>query len=296
MTLFRHVTIRLVGGLGNQMFQYATARAVALRLGVPLRLDLSWFGTEDPNRSYALGPLRIDASVARAGMLDTLRMQVGRRLAARLRPLPISLGHALGYFAERSFRYDDRVMRLRAPVFMEGYYQSACYFMDARDRLLTELGVREAPAATTAACLDAIRSSDAICLHVRRGDYVSNPAAQAMHGTCSLDYYARGIELASAGLRTPHAFIFSDDPVWVRANLRLGIPSTVVDIHGPDQAHEDLRLMSACRRFVIANSSLSWWGAWLAPEEDKIVVAPSRWFARDDVDTRDLIPPTWVRV
>ena len=144
--------------------------------------------------------------------------------------------------------------------------------------------------------LQQISESDSICLHIRRGDYVSNSATNAYHGTCSLDYYRDGLEVVGQGLAHPHCFVFSDDIKWVRANVRVDLPITLIDIHSTKEAHEDLRLMVACRRFVIANSSLSWWGAWLGSQNGKIVVAPQRWFQSSDNDTRDLIPAVWLRV
>jgi len=102
--------------------------------------------------------------------------------------------------------------------------------------------------------------------------------------------------LAAEGMRDPTVFVFSDDPLWVEANLKLDAPTVIVDIHGPEQAHEDLRLMAACRNFVIANSSFSWWAAWLGEHSSKRVVAPKRWFAAATNDTRDLLPGGWLRI
>ena len=124
----------------------------------------------------------------------------------------------------------------------------------------------------------------------------TNQQAASTHGLSDMSYYDTGVAHVRQGLSAPHAIIFSDDTQWARANLKLDIPMTVVDVNGPDDAHQDLWLMAACKRFVIANSSLSWWGAWLSEAQSKVVVAPRKWFADDKLDTTDLIPPDWIRV
>lgn len=289
------VSVRLVGGLGNQMFQYAAARAVALRNQVPLTLDLSWFGT-DPDRQFALSPFNIDAMLMSANGVGRGKASLLDRIERRLRRIVGWPSGGVPVYAERSFRFDPAIHAVKAPVALDGYFQSALYFEAIREQIAQDFTLREAAEGLTADMLDCIVQSDAICVHIRRGDYVSNSAANAYHGTCSLAYYRDGLELVRQGLDSPHCFVFSDDPDWVKANFRSELPVTVVDIHGTEQAHEDLRLMSGCRRFVIANSSLSWWAAWLGSANDKRVVAPMRWFSGGDNDTTDLIPADWLRV
>ena len=102
--------------------------------------------------------------------------------------------------------------------------------------------------------------------------------------------------MLSEGLKDPTVFIFSDDPGWARANLEVPFKSVVVDVNGPDDAHQDLWLMKSCQRFLIANSSLSWWAAWLSEDPKKMVVAPKKWFISNQFDSSDLIPPDWVRL
>ncbi|MDS7594771.1 alpha-1,2-fucosyltransferase [Agrobacterium tumefaciens] len=287
------VVVPLIGGLGNQMFQYAAARAVALRTGSAVRLELSWFGT-DPDRQYALEPFAIDAmtmvSEKQAAPKYDLLSRIVRRLpiARRQNGLPV--------FKETSFRYDSGIEELRSPVFLDGYFQSEKYFSNYRDQIAADFKLRNAPLPPTAAILEQIGNCDAICLHIRRGDYVTNKAANAHHGTCSLEYYKLGLEHVIEGLARPHCFVFSDDPEWARGNFVPKIPVTFVDIHATNQAHEDLRLMAACQRYVIANSSLSWWGAWLGSHSNKKVVAPAQWFQKRDMDTSDLVPSSWIRV
>lgn len=288
------VVVRLVGGLGNQMFQYAAARAVALSNQVPLSLDTSWFINAD-DRRYALAPFHIDAVL----VPSTLHSKPSGRWVKLLSRLGVRLGmgnSGLPRYVEKRFTFDPAVAALQAPIYLDGYFQSEKYFERVRRQIASEFTLRSEPSPQTRDMLLWINEVDSICVHIRRGDYVSNSATHAYHGICSLDYYRAGLEIVCQGLDRPHCFVFSDDPEWVRENFQANLPFTSVDIHGAQEAHEDLRLMAACRRFVIANSSLSWWGAWLGSRNGKIVVAPKRWFQSGNNDTRDLIPAGWLRV
>lgn len=298
--MHKAVTVTLCGGLGNQLFQYATARAVAIRCNVPLVLDLSWFDEvlSTPNvtpRKYALAPFSLPAHQAHARPANRTR-------SGRLSSFLGSLGRRLGIkandnrFVEESYRFDERVLHLQAPARLTGYWQSPRYFCDVATQIRQDIGTyRE----LTDACVDLlekIRATDAICIHVRRGDYVTNKEASSFHGLCSLDYYRNGVNQVARGLKSPHGFVFTDDPAWVRESLSLSIDFTVVDVNSVDEPHLDLWLMSACNHFVIANSSLSWWGAWLSTSTGKQVIAPARWFSNPTVDTSDLIPGDWMRI
>jgi hypothetical protein len=274
------VVVHLLGGLGNQMFQYAAARAVAVRCNAPLVLDASWL-SDEAQRPFALQPFQIKADV-----LQSERRRSPLNLALRRAPV----------YREKSFRYDDGVQSCRAPVYLYGYFQSEKYFAGCRDVIFDDFQVAAPPLPAAQKLLDRVEASDAICLHIRRGDYVTDPSANAFHGLCPLDYYRRGLDDVAGHLARPECFVFSDDPAWVRENLKLSAPMTVVDIHGPGDAHEDLRLMAACHSYVIANSSLSWWGAWLGRRAGKRVVAPRQWFRSPGRDASDLVPEEWVRL
>lgn len=289
------VVVRLIGGLGNQMFQYAAAKAVAVRSGAELVLDLSWFAT-DNHRRYALGPLSISAHTLGAISAEGVVVRFLRRVAYRLARRSDEYWQGHPVFHEKYFYFDPTVLDLRAPVCLDGYFQSEKYFLDCREVVAREFTVATPPGSLAQAMLERMAAHDAICLHVRRGDYVASAITNSFHGVCSVDYYRQGLRIVSEGLLDPHCYVFSDDPEWVRVHFTATLPMSVVDIHGPDEAHEDLRLMAACKHFVIANSSLSWWGAWLGSYPGKRVVAPEKWFQSNTQDARDLIPSGWVRV
>lgn len=294
------MTVTLCGGLGNQLFQYATARAVAIRCNAPLVLDLSWFDEvlATPNvtpRKYALGPFSLPVHLVHARPTNRQRSSQLTRFLGRL-------GRRLGVkadgdkFVEASYCFDDRVMHLHTPVQLTGYWQSPHYFSDAASQIREDIGTFGELTDSCVELMNNIRATDSICIHVRRGDYVSNKEASSFHGLCSLDYYKKGVNHVAHGLKSPHGFVFSDDPTWVRESLNIDVDFTVVDVNSVDEPHLDLWLMSACNHFVIANSSLSWWGAWLSTSAGKRVIAPVQWFSDQTIDTTDLIPDDWVRL
>ncbi|EJN00872.1 alpha-1,2-fucosyltransferase [Herbaspirillum sp. YR522] len=292
------IATRLIGGLGNQMFQYAAGRALALRVGSPLLLDVSGFANYELRR-YELDGFRIDATAASAQQLARLGVNAtpGTSLLARVLrkvwPQP-----ADRILREASFTYDARIEQASAPVYLDGYWQSERYFARIRQHLLDEFTLKGDWGSDNAAMAAQIATAGAgaVSLHVRRGDYVSNAHTAQYHGVCSLDYYRDAVAHIGGRVEAPHFFVFSDDHEWVRENLQIGHPATFVQINSADHGIYDMMLMKSCRHHIIANSSFSWWGAWLNPAEDKIVVAPQRWFKDATNDTRDLIPAAWVRL
>jgi hypothetical protein len=282
------VFVRLVGGLGNQLFQYATARAVALRNGVPLILDARAYKS-DSAFGYRLGHFAIEA---RPGSSEELP-------PGKDEPIRYALWRKFGsspkFARERGLGFNRSVIALPAGVYLHGYFQSEKYFADIAEHIRAELTLKEAATGKSAEWLDQIDTAPSVSLHVRRGDYVSSTKAAATHGTCSPDYYRNAVaRMADQAGIDPVIFIFSDDPDWAREKLELPFETHIVTAGGA--AHEDLRLMSACRHHVIANSSFSWWGAWLNPKPDKIVVAPDKWFADSRMDNPDIVPEGWVRI
>ncbi len=293
------IVTRLMGGLGNQMFQYAVGRALALRTGATLKLDLSHYAA-DGHRRYELGCFRIEATpatsrdLARFGLagaplprqLDRIR----RLLRSRMAPAGFPI------IRERNFRFDPEVVSLQGSAYLEGYWQSERYFLDQAETLRREFEPVDAPGPENAEIAARIGAANAVSVHVRRGDYVGNAAASRYHGTCSLDYYRAAVDYVGARTPAPHLFIFSDEPAWVRANFHLGVPSTVVDVNPPHRGLRDMQLIALCRHHIIANSSFSWWGAWLGCAPGKIVVSPRRWFNLASIDTRDRVPDAWMRL
>jgi hypothetical protein len=287
------IVIKLMGGLGNQMFQYALGRRLAHEHSVDLKLDLSWFRDAraigvDTIREYALDGWRIQASVATQEDLSRYPVRAG--LLARF-------GFARSTVVkEGRFGFDRNVLRVPSDVHLTGYWQSEKYFKSIRGMLLDEFMPAAAPCPHVTALVGSMRSRVAVSIHVRRGDYATDLRTRTFHGLCSPEYYREAVRRIADRVSDSTFFVFSDEPDWVRANLKLDHPTIYVTHEAGCTPHHEMWLMSQCTHHVIANSSFSWWGAWLCRNEEKIVIAPARWFADPSVDTRDLIPEGWLRI
>ena len=287
---------RLNGGLGNQMFQYAAGRALADRLGVPLKMDLSEFGTYLLRR-FELDKFNIGAGIATPE--ETANFVINpSRFQRNYGRLAISLGFGFNKiaFKERKFGYDATFEGIQHPMYLNGYWQSEKYFKSAKDKLRGELSLVDKPGEASQKILEGILQCPAVSLHIRRGDYITNPSAALVHGVCSLDYYYSAIGHITAHVDNPHFFVFSDDPQWAKDNLKISYPVQFVEANGPDRGAEDIWLMKSCNHHIIANSSFSWWAAWLNDRQDKIVIAPRIWFLDKKINTKDLIPEQWHKI
>jgi hypothetical protein len=283
------------------MFQYATARRMALVNDSPLKLDLSWHANNPPGgtqRQYELLVFNSIQDVASPMEVKVLRgMDIGRWPKVVKRILKTTgLFMKQSCIREKYFHFDPEILGLRGDVHLDGYWQSARYFADVADTIRQDFTFRAAPDPVNREIGEIIRGAEAVSLHVRRGDYVAGKVAAQHHGSCSMEYYKSAIAEMVARLRNPHFFVFSDEPAWVKEHLRLTEQVTYVDHNGPEKGHEDLRLMTLCRHHIIANSSFSWWGAWLPTHAEKIVIAPQKWFNLDDIVTSDLLPENWLRL
>ena len=200
------------------------------------------------------------------------------------------------YFREKHYHFDEDFLNLPDHVYIQGFWQSEKYFSGIEDTLRQEFSLRNPTTELFHQMSQAIASTNAVSLHVRRGDMANNSETNRLHGACSLDYYKSAVECISERVNQPHFFIFSDDPVWVEKNLDLKFPVTLVS--GSNQFHdyEELHLISLCQHHITANSSFSWWGAWLNRKLDKIVVCPKQWFGdfSHDHDTKNLITEGWI--
>jgi hypothetical protein len=290
------IITRLNGGLGNQMFQFAAARAFALRTGAVLKLDLSAF-PRDKLRSYDLGDYALAESVPIASDAELAQCEQKKPRGLALIGKALGLGGAaIPAIREAHFHYGPLLAAARPPAYVVGYWQCERYFADHAAQIRRDFAAREPLEPENAAIADIINGANAVSLHVRRGDYVSDARHQAVHGVCGVDYYARAMAAVEAQVASPHYIVFSDDPDWCRANLKSSHAMTFVNANSTDRAYRDMQLMSLCRHHIIANSSFSWWGAWLNARADRIIVAPARWFASGNKDARDLLPEQWVRV
>ena len=294
------VIVKLMGGLGNQMFQYAAARRLAHFNNTNLKIDLSWFDNiceVDSSREYALDEFAIQENFTTREEVEALTVRKQgfvERLATKA--MGRKPGAAPSYIREKYFHFDLDILYLNDGVYLDGYWQSEKYFKDIETIIRQEFTIKSEMNVKSLAIVKQIKSINSVSLHIRRGDYVSNPHTNQVHGSCNVKYYFRCVENLTRSVKHPHFFIFSDEPKWTRANLKLPYPTTFVDHNPPENGYEDLRLMSLCKHNIIANSSFSWWGAWLKQNPCKIVLAPKKWFNSVDYNTKDLIPDKWLKI
>ncbi len=277
------IITKLIGGLGNQMFQYAAGRRLSYIHNAPLQLDTSEL-YRLKTRRYELDCFNIKGEV-----IDRQNKGFVGKIIKRLKTKE-------NIYFEKHFRFDKDVLTLPDNKTLVGYFQSEKYFSDIGAIIREEFTFREPPNSKINAVLGNIKSSESVSIHFRRTDYINNKKFFHYHGVCSPDYYRRAICLIAGKIKAPVFFIFSDDLTWVRRNLKIKYPNFLVDLNLKDKDYEDLRLMSMCRHHIIANSSFSWWGAWLNGNKNKIVISPKSWFKDNTINTEDLIPSSWKRI
>lgn len=285
------VIVKLVGGLGNQLFQYAAGQRLARARQTPLKLDLSAF-EHYKLHAYSLNHFNIQEQFA--SRAEAARF-CGRRLADRIyRRVQMLLPYrSRSWLVERHYHFDPDILRAGADVYLDGFWQSEKYFADEADLIRREFTIKTPMEERDREVAGQIAGKNSVSLHVRRCDYVTAPGTARLHGGCDLEYYARALNIIKGRLSDPHVFVFSDDMRWVVGNLPIDLPVTFVDHNRADKNYEDLRLMSLCRHHVIANSTFSWWAAWLGAHAQGLVIAPQKWFQHSLNDTKDLIPLHW---
>jgi hypothetical protein len=296
------VVIKIMGGLGNQLFQYAMGRQLALRRGVPARLDITFFNDKSPAthtlRPYELGifsNLAIQSLNAAESQQLARTEQLPYRLYNKVRRM-LRLSPAFLYLGEGEyFRPNPLVLEGGPPAHLlqvEGYWQNEAYFTDVAVTLRQELAFPIFTDSRNQAVAEQLRTSmqPTVSVHVRRGDYAQYPA----FGMCSVDYYERALTYMQQQVAKPAFFVFSDDIAWARENLPLPADTTYIDWNKGTDSYRDMHLMSLCQNHIIANSSFSWWGAWLNPRPTKLVVAPQVWMANPRIMTELVVPAAWI--
>lgn len=286
------IIVRLIGGLGNQMFQYAAARRLACHHNTELFLDVTGF-TSYALRKYELDIFRINASIVPSDMLnhvpfsrkDALRLGIRKMFTKEI---------VFQSVKEKTPDFQEEILSLPDNVYLEGYWQSEKYFADITDIISKEFSFVSPPSAINQELMEEIGGCNSVSVHIRRGDYVSNRKTLETHGVLVIDYYMQALNLMEEKVKDLQVFVFSDDIPWARDNLKTDLPLHFIEHNGEEKDYEDMRLMSNCKHHIIANSSFSWWGAWLGKQEGKVVVAPARWFYTRSYNCNDRLPSGWL--
>jgi len=294
------IIVKLQGGLGNQMFQYAIGRRLALLNQVDLKLDLMFLNDKNPTSHYTIRNYELDAYNLVCDFSEYIETEHFYRnnLLSKIKQ---KLG-SLKQMNEKGLKFNPEILELKGNIYLNGYWQCEKYFEAIRSNLLSEFSLKNSllekmeSDKSIKQIKDLINTTNSVSVHFRRGDYVSDSVTSKFHGTCSINYYQEAIKQIAAQISNPHFFLFTDDPDWVKSQKIIeGFPSTMAVT---SNMHFDMYLMSRCKHNIIANSSFSWWGAWLNPTEEKLVIAPKNWFAKEELNqqSQDLIPQNWIRL
>jgi hypothetical protein len=293
------IIANIVGGLGNQMFQYAAAYALSRRFSQQLKLDTSTYSHRkyhNPEGFLLTKIFPIDTS--EATLSDYLKTLGGTASLLKLKNR-INIGAINSSYIREGelFTIDDRFVSLNnKSAYLQGWWQTESYFSEYSNEI-RELYKFKAQSISKKALelAEIINNCESVSIHVRRGDYVSNPSYNRVYGTCSIAYYENSMSYVLEKKSSSKFFIFSDDPEWVKS-VDAFAGCYVIDIpEGGEGSWNDMYLMSLCKNNVIANSSFSWWGAWLNKNQEKIVIAPEKWFA-DGRSNGSLLPIEWVKL
>jgi hypothetical protein len=288
------------GGLGNQMFQYALGKVLSYKNADELFLDLSGYNpfitTKDTPRIFELDIFRlkyIEASrstIVRLSDSSPVINSINNLFKTKMNPYP------KGYVQEAGHGFQSSILELQGNRYLKGFWQTEKYFKDYTDLIRSEFRFAKPAHGKNKSLLEEMKTTNSVSVHVRRGDYVSVKTTNKFHGTCDLSYYLRATNYISKHIVNPTYYVFSDDPKWCKTNLKFSSKTVIISHNSGDKSWEDLRLMSNCKHNIIANSSFSWWGGWLNNNPHKIIVAPKVWFRDKSVDTKDVVPSTWIKL
>jgi len=296
------IIVQLLGGIGNQMFQYAMARRLAYKRNVELKLDISIYKSYPQKctiRTYDLACFNIQEKFATRMEIEKLDMSQSRginRIKYKILKLVNKGKINRTVLKEENNYFNPDVLNAGNNLYIKGYWQSEKYFADIKGIIQSDFTIKYTLEGKNKESAKIIDDTTSVSLHIRRGDYISDRKTNQFHGICSLDYYKTGINILIDKFGKLNLFVFSDDIDWVKENLKTDLPTAYIDHNTHGKHYEDMRLMSLCKHNIIANSSFSWWGAWLNRNPDKVVIAPIKWFNNLSANSNDIIPENWVRI
>ena len=284
------IYVRIRGGLGNQLFQYSAARSLADRLNVNLGLDTREYNANSPFE-MGLKHFNIRAEFNPKGLMKHKKNGFSKYI------LDIALGNHKNVYKETNLGFNNLFHSLPNKTYLKGYWQSEKYFENNKKNVFEDLRIIAPQSKKNIKISENISKTNSVSLHIRRGDYVTNSSYNMKHGTCSLDYYKRSVDYLSKSLNKNFTiFAFSDDPEWVFKNLKLPMDIQFIDHNSSKKNYEDLRLMSQCNHNIIANSSFSWWGAWLNKSPKRTIISPKEWYIDKNIKNIDIIPNNWIKI
>lgn len=288
------IVVQLKGGLGNQLFQYAAGLSLAHHHRTTVKVDISELNQQDADigtyRAFDLEQLRLPPQIASLKEIAVVKPFGFQRLFDKLRS-----AHKRREYSETDFCFDTHFFEAGNTVYLKGYRQSEKYFQPIADIIREGFQFREEVIASVVVFGATLPTYNSVAIHIRRGDY-NKPQVQDYHGVMDAAYYQQAIDMMEAHYSDARFYIFTDDAAWVQQTLHFQSPVQLVSGNISQTHFHDMYLISQCRHQVIANSTFSWWAAWLNNYQQKTVIAPRRWFNNAPHDTKDLLPTSWIKI
>ncbi len=287
------IIVQLKGGLGNQLFQYAAGYALARNKNVELKVDCSELGkdaTLGTFRNFELQKFTCNPIVASQTEVDFfLQKPFLKKYFQKILP-----GYLRDVYKEKYFSFDLNFLKTSNHIYLKGYRQSEKYFVQYKQDISQIFQIRKELILSVEDLKQSISTQNSVSIHIRRGDYANNKIAFKTHGLLDEAYYNSAINLLKNKVNQIHFFVFSDDVNWVKSNIQLSNSITFITQNESASSITDFYLMQHCKHNIIANSTFSWWAAYLNPNPHKIVIAPKKWFNNAPYNTKDLFPPDWI--
>ncbi len=292
------IIVKLKGGLGNQMFQYAFGRNLSILKNVKLKIDIEEYNRHRL-REYSLDCFNIFADIASAQ--DLKKVDVDYSIINKIYKKIIkrkSNKHLIENIEMEGIFYSE-IFDIEDDIYLDGYWQNEGYFKNIEPIIKKDFSFKTPPSGLNKDYLERIKNSNSVSVHIRRGDYVNNHQTLKVHGLLDLSYYNKTISIIRNKIKNPVFFAFSDDIDWAKKNLDIDGSIIFVNHNNEQNAFEDLRLMINCKHNIIANSSFSWWGAWLNDNQNKVIIAPRQWFSKEEMKKRksfNIVPLNWIKI
>ncbi len=290
------ILVKLKGGLGNQMFQYAIGRSLSIRTNTLLYLDvneLTDISQPHTYRKYELNNFNVKAKVTSDSFITYQKKIIGF-LAILLNPFLKK--KILKRIIEKQFNYDQSVSLCSDNSYLIGYWNSPKYFNEHEDIIKKDFSFDFNLDDLDKQVAEKIKFTFSVSLHIRRCDYITNPETNSYHGICDNEYYNKAVSIILEKNKNAIFFIFTDDPTWVKQNFSIKAEFYIVSSVNNLNGFRDMYLMTLCKNAIIANSTYSWWAAWLINNQEKTVIAPLKWFNDTSISTKDLFPNSWIRI
>jgi len=281
------IIVKLKGGLGNQLFQYAFGRLLSIKRNTSVKFDVLSVDKRDIHRDFKLDKFNTKIELASSEEVEENEYPFGlisKILAWATRK--ILRNYNIGY-SEKIIYSNNK--------YYDGYWQSYKYLEPIKKELLTEISLKESVNKKYSELISRINSSNSVSIHIRRGDYVNDSKTKKAHVTFGLEYYEEAIKIIKDKIKDPVFFVFSDDISWVKENLKINYP--IFFVSNPEiKDYEELIIMSTCKHNIIANSSFSFWGAWLNQNQNKTVLAPKKWSNLYQKEYKNICPENWIKI